>query len=209
MELDTNLNYRKKMETTQTNDILKELFRISIPGEGLDGGQFIEDTKLYKLIFESVKQFKPSGENIDSLSFDFAVKAAAIEFNLGQNHGSYNGMSYSHYFDNKLSGIENYVLLLCNSGILGGNWRKEDIQIDYTKSFVVHVKTSERLSFDTIEFLMKRVLENELEIQITAIKTALQSPNIKQRLIQLLAGSTKTEYIESANQLFDDIIKEI
>lgn len=209
IQLDKKDLNKRKMETQQNSSSIKELFRISIPGEELDGGQFIEDTNLYRLIWNAVNQFKPSGENIDACAFDFAVKTAAIEFSLGSNHGTYNGLSYSHLFENKLSGIENYVLFLCNAGVLGGNWIQKDLQIDFSTSFVVHAKTSERLSFDTIEFLMKKFIEYELEIQITVIKTALQCTQNKEKLIKLIAGSGKIEHIEAANELFDDIILEI
>lgn len=204
IKLATNVK-REKMKTETLHAKLKGIFPGFINGSELDGGQFIEDTMLYKTIAKMVSSYKPKTDKIEPFAFDFALTKAAIELYNGR--GLYHAEAYKHYFEQSISIFHNdYVKLLNYHGLLHG-FQTDDIEILNTKWFAKNSKTEEVLTFDTIEKIGLKWIEYELTIQINTIKLILNRKENRDQIIKLIAGNEKEEYISSATKIFEDIIQ--
>lgn len=193
------------MKTETLHDKLKGIFPGFINGSELDGGQFIEDTMLYKTIDKIVTPYKPKTDKIEPFAFDFALTKAAIELYNGR--GLYHAEAYKHYFEDSISIFHNdYVLLLNYHGLLPGFQTSNTAIID-TKWSAKNSKTEEILTFDTIEKIGLKWIQYELTIQINTIKLILNRKENRDQIIRLIAGNEKEQYISHATKLFEDIIQ--
>lgn len=188
---------------------LKSLFDFSLPKEDCDGGEFIEDTKIYKFVSDALNKFKPTNSaKIDSFCFDFAIKTAAIELYQGSNHGFYNAESYSHLFEDQFTyfNIDDLVVFCSYYGFLEG-FGASNLDFDYDNELVKNKKTKEIISFDNIKGLALKLIEYQLTSQINIVKAVLLCEENKGKLIKLIAGKDKEEYIESATALVNDLMQ--
>lgn len=197
------------MKDELITDTLKELFRINILNGELDGGQFIEDTTIYKIVYDSVKSYKPTKANtIEGYCFDFAVKTAANELYQRGNHWMYQAEAYRHLFEDQLTylNIDTLVGLCSYYGLLKG-FGETNLNYGNDKGLVNNKKTTEVISFDNIKALSMKMLEYQLSFQINIIKIVLSGKEHRNEIINMLAGGEKDENIESATAILDDLMK--
>lgn len=192
----------------KVDGILKSVFDFILPGEELDGGEFIQDTEIFKILSEQLEKNKPNqNKEIELLSFELAKKSLAIHFNLGSNYGSFTSDSFDHLFETQFEfvNIDDLVLLLNYYRIIY-DFDSKVLNIDLDKLLVTNSKTGEIISFSNIERMTNSFLNMHLEIQIQKIITVLNFSENRNFWIDKLAGSKKEEYVESAIQKFDSLI---
>jgi len=195
------------MQNEEISPILKSLFHISIPNEELEGG-YIEDSKIYKTIRALIPLPQSVQSEIEMYCFNFAIKTIAIEFSQRENHGLYIAENYLHLFENQFSNINFEDLVsLCYYHFFLVDFKHEYLTFDYEKGVVYNNRTNEVISINSIECLIFRLINYELTIQINYVKMILNISNKRKELIDLIAGSNKEEYIESATKLFNDLME--
>lgn len=188
-------------------NFLKELFNITIPNENLEGGQFIENHKIYKKINEITQEYKPKvADSIEMYCFELAIKMASLEFYENENHGFYNAETYIKYFDYKFQYINVKELVgFCYFYSVLNEFKESNFKCDYEKSLVFNKVTNEVISFENFQTITQKIICCELNNQINIIKVALRNSIQKNELINIIAGSEKEDYVGSAILLFNNI----
>lgn len=188
--------------------ILKEIFNFKLPEEELDGGEYIQDTEIFKTLSEQLDIHKPArNKEIEVLSFEFAKKALAIQFNRGSNYGSFSSDGFDHLFETQFEkiNIEDLVLILDHFGFLN-SFNEKNLSFDSDKLLVMNSVTGEIISFQNIEQLIMAFLEVQLGNQIQRIILVLNVTENRNFWISKLSRSDKAEYIKSATQKFDSLV---
>jgi len=196
------------MKNKIISNTLKSLFNFYVPNSEADGG-FIENTKLFKLINDAVKSYKPEDEEtIQFHCFELAVKMASIEFYQGGNHGFYDAESYAKWVENQFTYINIQDLVsICHYFRFLNEFNLDNLVFDYENLLVKNKKTKEVISYKNIQNIIVKLIEYELTIQINIVKITLQNQENKNKIIEHISGNKNEEYIEEANNLFDKLMK--
>jgi len=196
------------MKNKIMSNTMKVLFDFYVPNSEVDGG-FIENTKIFKLINETVKGYKPEDEEtIKFHCFELAVKMASIEFYQGDNHGFYDAESYLGLVKSQYTyiNIEDLVGVCFYYNILN-EFSIANLDFDDENLLVKNRKTKEIISYDNIKTFVGKLIEYELTIQINIVKIILKNQEHRNKIIEHISGNKNEEYIESANNLFDRLME--
>lgn len=188
--------------------LIQNLYTITLENEELDGGTFVQSTPIYKELVALLSPVKPIEKFAsDYFPFELALKALAVEFCRGDNHGFYCADSYMNLIDSNISNtnLEDLVNLLKQLMRLE-NFEEDDLDCNYETGRVADKKSGQMLTADNIQNLIKSVLELLLQIQIERIKIHLSEKQSRNKIIRMLAGSDKDELLETAEFRFDKIL---
>lgn len=196
------------MKNKIISNTIKTLFNFYVPNSEVDGG-FIENNKIFKLINEAVKVYKPiDEETIQFHCFELAVKMASIEFYQGGNHGFYDAESYAKWVENHFTYTNIQDLVgVCHYFRFLNEFNLANLDFDDENQLVKNKKTKEVISYENIQNLIVKLIEYELAIQINIVKITLQNQENRNKIIEHISGNKNEEYIEEANNLFDKLME--